>query len=90
VAVNFDGSGSSDADGNIVRYDWDFGDGNTAPDGGPNPSNTYAVTDVYDVVLTVTDNDGDIAKTATQAVIGDGINLPPTADPGGPGCGREL
>jgi PKD repeat protein len=82
VPVDFDGTGSSDADGNIATYEWDFGDGTT--DTGATPSHSYAVTDVYDVVLTVTDNDGDIAKTATQAVIGDGINLPPTADPGGP------
>ena len=27
--IRFDGSGSVDADGTIVAYDWDFGDGNS-------------------------------------------------------------
>jgi PKD repeat protein len=84
VPVDFDGTGSSDADGTVEQWDWDFGDGTIVNDAGAEPSHTYVATGVYDVVLTVTDNDGDIAKTATQALIGDGINLPPTADPGGP------
>ena len=82
VPVDFDGSGSADPDGAIATYEWDFGDGTT--DTGATPSHSYAATDVYDVVLTVTDNTGDSAKTATRVLIGDGVNLPPTADPGGP------
>ena len=84
VPVHFDGSGSSDPDGTIDQYDWDFGDNNTATDAGPMPSHTYAAPGVYDVVLTVTDNNGDTAKSATKALIADIGNLPPTADPGGP------
>jgi PKD repeat protein len=40
VAIAYDGSGSYDTDGNIVAYDWDFGDGNTAT--GAAPTHTYA------------------------------------------------
>jgi microbial collagenase len=40
IAVTFDGTGSSDVDGTIVSYMWDFGDGNTGT--GVNPSHTYA------------------------------------------------
>jgi YVTN family beta-propeller protein len=54
----FNGSGSSDPDGSVARYDWDFGDGNTLPNGGPNPSHTYAAAGNYTVKLTVTDNEG--------------------------------
>jgi hypothetical protein len=54
--VAFDASGSSDSDGTIVSYDWDFGDGGT--DTGVNPSHTFATADNYLVTLVVTDNDG--------------------------------
>ena len=86
VPVDFDGSASSDPDGTIATYAWDFDDGNTGT--GATPSHTYAATGAYNVVLTVTDNDGDSASAATGAIIGDGINLPPTADPGGPYTGE--
>jgi hypothetical protein len=86
AAVTFDGSGSSDPDGDIVQYDWDFGDGNTAMNGGPTPSNTYAVADTYNVTLTVTD-DGELTNTdTTTATIGE-TGTPPTADAGGPYTG---
>ena len=55
-AVQFDGTGSSDPDGTIVAYDWDFGDGNTAT--GATPSHTYAAAGNYTVTLTVTDDGG--------------------------------
>jgi len=48
VSIDFDGSGSTDSDGTITSYDWNFGDGNTGT----------GVTGDYNVELTVTDNDG--------------------------------
>jgi PKD repeat protein len=86
VPVTFDGSGSFDPDGDIVAYDWDFGDGTTAPDAGPTPSYTYAATGRYDLILTVTDNEGATAKQGCTVLIGDG-NLPPQADAGAPVSG---
>ncbi|NIO80976.1 MAG: PKD domain-containing protein [Candidatus Aminicenantes bacterium] len=47
---------SSDPDGTIVSWFWDFGDGNTSTQ--QNPSHTYAASGTYTVTLTVTDNDG--------------------------------
>ena len=42
--------------GNIVSYDWDFGDGNTSTDA--NPSNQFASTGNYSVSLTIEDQNG--------------------------------
>jgi PKD repeat protein len=66
VPLTFDGSGSSDLDGTIVSYDWDFGDTNTGT--GVSPTHTYAAAGTYTVTLTVTDNDGatDTAQTTAE------------------------
>src|SRR6266511_1385247 len=57
-ATSFNGSGSSDADGTVARYDWDFGDGATLSNGGATPSHTYAHVGTFIATLTVTDNEG--------------------------------
>ncbi|HUW68419.1 MAG TPA: S8 family serine peptidase [Candidatus Nanoarchaeia archaeon] len=54
--LNFDGSGSSDPDGTIVSYAWDFGDQYTGT--GVTTSHSYTAAGTYTVNLTVTDNDG--------------------------------
>jgi DNA-binding beta-propeller fold protein YncE len=54
----FDASASSDPDGTVVRYDWEFGDGTTAANGGPRPSHAYAAAGSYAVRLQVTDDAG--------------------------------
>jgi hypothetical protein len=65
--VSFDGSGSTDADGNIVSYDWDFGDGTTGS--GATVAHAYATEGTYPVVLTVTDNDNASGTSTTSAEI---------------------
>ena len=72
----FDASGSSDSDGTIVSYDWDFGDGTLVPDGGPTQSHMYLADGLFDVTVTVTDNE-DATDSATDAV--DIANVLPTA-----------
>jgi len=54
--VMFDGSGSTDSDGTIVFYAWDFGDSKTGSD--MTTSHAYTAAGAYTVALTVTDNDG--------------------------------
>jgi serine protease len=54
--VNFDGSGSSDPDGTIVAYDWDFGDSTSAS--GITVGHAYTAAGIYTVTLVVTDNGG--------------------------------
>ncbi len=56
LVVNFTGANSTDADGAIVSYSWNFGDGASSPE--TNPSHTYSSTGSFTAVLTVTDNSG--------------------------------
>ncbi len=62
-----DGATSTDSDGTITSYVWDFGDG-TSPGAGVTASHVYAASGTYPVTLTVTDNRGGTG-TATQNVV---------------------
>jgi DNA-binding beta-propeller fold protein YncE len=57
-STRLDAAATTDTDGAPARYDWDFGDGRTLPDGGPSPSHTYAAPGSYVATLTVTDDEG--------------------------------
>jgi PKD repeat protein len=48
---------STDSDGTIASWSWDFGDGATS--NAQNPDHTYDTGGGFSVQLTVTDNDGD-------------------------------
>ena len=63
----FDASASSDPDGRIVRYEWDFDDGTTSMTTTPTTSHLYGrETATYYVTLTVVDNDGNRASVNRQ------------------------
>ena len=51
----FDASGSSDPNGTITSYRWDFGDGQTSTRSTPTASHTYAIAGLVTVTLTITD-----------------------------------
>jgi PKD repeat protein len=71
--------GSSDPDGSVNEWAWDFGDGST--DNARNPSHTYAGDGTYTVTLTVRDEDGEPATTSKQVpVTTPPPNVNPTAD----------
>ncbi|WP_432081397.1 S8 family serine peptidase [Streptomyces sp. WAC 04229] len=61
----FDASGSTDPDGDIASYAWDFGDGERGS--GVAPSHTYGAAGAYEVTLTVTDRAGN-SDTVTRSV----------------------
>jgi Tol biopolymer transport system component/chitodextrinase len=69
----FDGSQSSDTDGTIASYAWQFGDGTSGS--GPMPHHVYAVGNRYVVSLTVTDDTG----TAGALSMTIDANAPPVA-----------
>jgi PKD repeat protein len=76
-AIAFDGSRSSDPDGNVpLTYAWSFGDGNTGT--GATPSHTYAAAGTYTVTLTVTDAAGQSSLPAvTVASVARPADPPP-------------
>jgi len=66
--VEFDGSSSTDADGTITSYKWDFGDGKSGA--GKNDSNVYQEDGKYTVILTVTDDKGATGTAYEEVTIG--------------------
>lgn len=85
LQASFDGSGSTDADGTVAAYAWNFGDGTAGS--GATAAHTYAAAGTYQVTLTVTDNDG-AAGTVTRAVTVAGST--PAAPLAADGFGRDL
>lgn len=78
LACSFDGSGSTDSDGSITGYVWDFGDNSTGE--GAKLSHTYPQKGTYTVKLTVKDNAGRTNTTTAQVTVGgSGGGTPPTA-----------
>ncbi|MCV2358192.1 PKD domain-containing protein [Paucibacter sp. TC2R-5] len=63
LSVAFDASASSDADGQVSSWRWDFGDASSAGSGAK-ISHAYAKPGTYAVTLTITDNKG---ATGTKA-----------------------
>ncbi len=57
---------STDADGQVVAWAWDFGDGATADV--QNPQHSYSRSGSYTVTLVVKDDDGNSSPMATQVI----------------------
>jgi PKD repeat protein len=75
TSISFSSAGSSDSDGSIVSYSWNFGDGGTSSSA--NPSHTYSAAGSYTATLTVTDDDGatdQATASVTVNAVGGGGN----------------
>lgn len=86
--ITFNGGSSSDADGTVVSFSWDPGDGGAALTG-VSPSHRYSAAGSYTLTLTVTDNLGATGQASTTVTVagsggGGGGNQSPVARPGGP------
>ncbi|MEO1552460.1 MAG: PKD domain-containing protein [Pseudomonadota bacterium] len=69
LGVDFDGTQSSDSDGNIASYSWDF-DGDGAEDATASTASfTYTVPGTYIATLRVTDNDGATNDTSVTITV---------------------
>jgi PKD repeat protein len=79
LSVTFDAGLSYDSDGNIVSYEWQFGDEATGI--GPAPVHVYDDYGSYAVQLIVTDNDGKTGiSTHTVTLVDEPINHAPVAN----------
>lgn len=81
LSVEFDPTLSSDTDGRITKYSWDFGDG-SAPYESSSPEtvpHTYDYTGSYDIMLSVWDDDQLKAQATLRIDVGDAPTLTPDA-----------
>jgi hypothetical protein len=79
--ITLDGSGSSDPDGQVDIYEWQWFDGDSWHNEGSHPTHTYDYAGTYEVALKVTDNDGATDIDYAQAIVIDGwIFIPGTYD----------
>jgi len=65
LVCEVDGRASTDSDGSVDDWTWDFGDGNTGA--GPITDHTYETAGTYPLTLTVTDNSG-ASSTSVRSV----------------------
>jgi probable HAF family extracellular repeat protein len=86
AAIRFDGTGSSDRDGDPLTYFWNFGDGTTGT--GTTPTHAYARSGVYTVSLVVNDGSADSTPPARAQVTV--TNTAPVALLSGPASAFKL
>ena len=70
LEVTFDGTTSTDPEGEELTYEWDFTSDGTIDATGPTANHTYAEDGVYDARLTVTDPHGKTGTTTAPITVG--------------------
>jgi hypothetical protein len=79
LSVKLVGTASTDADGSIVAYRWEFGDGSAAVTTS-SATHVYAA-GTYTARLSVTDDDGATSSTTVQVVVTNPTTPPPPPPP---------
>jgi PKD repeat protein len=67
LTVAFDGTASTDPDGDALSFAWDFGDGGSASTA--TASHAYAASGTYGVTLTVDDGNGGVASAQQDVTV---------------------
>ena len=75
--ITFDASASTDPDGTIVSYQWEFGDGNGSDQAVA--THAYSSAGTYTAIVIVTDDDGDTAGATGEIAVTGVANQPPVA-----------
>jgi glucose/arabinose dehydrogenase len=83
MTVHFSSAGSSDPDGDVLSYDWDFGDGTHSTTA--NPTKVYTTKGTYTVTLHVKD----ATNTAEAIPLVIQVGLPPSVTIGAPANGSK-
>jgi len=78
--ISFSSAGSSDPDGTIVSYFWDFGSFGSSVEANPQFSFSITFNAKISFTLTVVDNDGNQTSTTSTIVILLAPNSPPVAN----------
>lgn len=77
LTVRFSSEGTADADGDRLRYAWDFDSDGTVDSRQANPTHTYTENGLYNATLRVSDNGGLSAAASVRIVVG---NTAPVVD----------
>jgi glucose/arabinose dehydrogenase/PKD repeat protein len=86
LAVQFSGASSTDADGDPLDHEWDFGDG-SPPETGAQVSHTYTQAGTFTATLTVSDGRGGEDTATVQVRPG---SEPPSATITSPTAGQRF
>ena len=68
-SITFDAIASSDPDGSITNYEWDWTNDGSYDDTGVSETHSYSSPGSYDVKLRVTDDDGEVSTTSETVVV---------------------
>jgi len=68
LAINFDASSSTDSDGTVTSYSWDFGDGSPI-DTSATPNHTFSSVGTFQVSLIVTDDKDKASEPSTVTIV---------------------
>lgn len=83
--IAFNGEASSDPNGDVLTFTWDFGDG--AIGSGAASTHAFSAVGTYTVSLTVDDGQSSHSASTTATIASAPANRAPTADAGGPYSG---